>query len=239
MPTPPSSRCSPVAGMLVTAVATLVALAGCGDSAESGLGGRPSSGALGQVSVAPECGALNQGCLVQGLNAPLALGSRTELVIEYQIAGSSGPPTTLETADATVLATASATAVDAVGTGASAVLFVGPDETVLDFIHLWVAQPEELRILRYSPAGDLLGQVQDEISLLVGDEILVSVEPYAAAQPLLGNFELERTIDGESVSLVPDSVGGWYRVVARAPGDSTVTFSALGIEKTWQIEVLP
>jgi hypothetical protein len=34
-------------------------------------------------------------------------------------------------------------------------------------------------------------------------------------------------------------VGGWYRVVARNAGAATVTFSGLGIEARWEIEVLP
>jgi hypothetical protein len=34
-------------------------------------------------------------------------------------------------------------------------------------------------------------------------------------------------------------VFGWYRVVARAPGNATVSFAALGLDVAWQIEVLP
>ncbi|HEY3356992.1 MAG TPA: hypothetical protein VGQ83_27325 [Polyangia bacterium] len=221
---------------LLRTLAAAALLAGCGGGAE-GIGGHPS-GAGGGGTTAPECGALGQACISQGLDAPLVLGGRYELAVGSQIAGSSGPPVTLEVADPTVL-TATESGVEAVGAGASAVLFIGPDETVLDFIHLWVVAAEELRIMRYAPTGVLLGRVQAQVQLLAGDEVLVAVEPYTNAQPLMGNFELLHSVTGDAVAIVPDSVAAWYRVVARAPGSATVTFSGLGLEERWEIEVLP
>jgi len=80
----------------------------------------------------------------------------------------------------------------------------------------------------------------DDGETVVGDEILVAVEPYANDQPLLGNFELTyTTTNGAAVQIVADPVFGWYRVVARNPGLSTVAFAALGLDVAWQIEVLP
>jgi hypothetical protein len=224
--------------LLVAGIAAAAMLAaGCGDSG-SGVGGRPSSGTTTGGGTSPECGAFGQACIGQGLDAPVALGGSIEVAVSYQVAGSSGPPTSLEAVDASVLL-ATDTDLEAVGPGCSAVLFVDPDGTVVDFIHVWVVAAEELRILRYNASGQLLGRVQDEAQLLVGDEILVAVEPYADAQPLLGNFALQRDVVGDAVAVVPDPVGGWYRVVARTPGTATVSFSGLGIEATWQIEVLP
>jgi hypothetical protein len=214
-------------------------LMGCGDdAATSGVGGRPSSGNLGQVAVSPECGALSQACIGQGLNAPLALGSRVSISVHHQIAGSSGPPTVLETANEKVLLPDD-TALHAVGEGMSGVLFVGPQAKVIDFIHVWVQAADELAIHRYSESGALLGQVQPTATLLSGDELLVAVEPRAGGQPLLGNFELETTIEGTSVAIVPDPVAGWYRVIAKSAGDSTISFQGLGVEVDWSIEVLP
>ena len=214
---------------------TLVAAAGCGGG--SGEGGRP--GDFGQVEVSPECGALSQACIGQGLNAPIALGSRVDLVVEYKVPGSSGPPTVLASANEAVIRTPEATALAAVGEGMSAILFVGPEGEVMDIIHVWVQPAAELRINRYAPTGDLLGEVQASSQLLVGDEILVALEPFANAQPLLGNFELTYATSGPAVAVVPDPVGGWYRVVAREPGSATVSFRALGLEAPWQVEVLP
>ncbi len=211
-------------------------LAGCGGS-DDGLGGRPGGGG-GTNTTTPECGALDQVCIGQALDAPLVLGGHLELAIDYQVGGSTGPPITIETADQTVLQ-ASTSDLMAESEGASAVLFVGPDDQVVDFIHVWVAPADELRVLRWSPSGDLLGRVQREIQLLVGDELLVSVEPYADAQPLLGNFALERAVTGTAVAIVPDSVAAWYRLVAREEGQSTVTFTGVDLETSIAIEVLP
>lgn len=212
-------------------------LAACGDTG-SGFGGRP--GDFGQVEATPECGALSQACIGQGLNAPLAKGSKIDLAVEYKVPGSSGPPTVLASANEAVLRTLSATRLEAVEVGMSAILFAGPEGEVIDIVHVFVQAPAELRIQRFDASGDLLGQVQPSSQLLPGDEILVAVEPFANGQPLLGNFVLDyRTTSGATVQVVPDPVFGWYRVVARAPGNATVSFAALGLDVSWQIEVLP
>jgi len=211
----------------------LLALSGCG----GGVGGRVESSAS-TVAAKPQCGALNVVCVGQKLDAPIALGSTVELDVRYQIAGSSGPPTVFEVADPSVLV-AKGAQLEAVGAGASAVLFLGPDKRVLDFLHLWVQPASELRIQRYSPSGTLIGRVQSSIKLLVRDELLVTIEPYANGQALLGNFKLGNNVAGNTIAIVPDSVSGFHRVVARSPGTTTITFSALGLTSDWTIEVLP
>jgi len=219
--------------LLRFAVISLVALAwGCG-----GVGGRPETVSIG-AGGKPQCGALGIACAGQKLDAPIALGSTFELDVRYQLAGTSGPPTILETADASVL-TVEGAKLKAVGAGASAVLFIGPDKKVLDFLHLWVQPATELRILRYDRSGAVLGRVQSSVKLLVHDELLVSVEAFANGQPLAGNFELARNLAGNSVAILPDSVSGFYRVVARSTGPTQLTFGALGLSTTWNIEVEP
>ncbi|MBI2395516.1 MAG: hypothetical protein HYV09_38475 [Deltaproteobacteria bacterium] len=203
-----------------------------------GAGGRPELSSAGVMAARPQCGALNVACVGQKLDAPIALGSAVELDVRYQIGGSSGPPTVLESADPAVLVV-EGSRLKAVGAGASAVLFIGPDKAVLDFLHLWVEPATELRIMRYSSSGTLLGRVQSSIKLLVHDELLVSIEPFAKGQPLLGSFKLEPNVSGNTVAIVPDSVSGWHRVVARSPGPSQVKFSALGLTTDWAIEVMP
>jgi hypothetical protein len=213
-------------------------LVACGGDDGSGLGGRP--GEFGQVTATPECGALSQACIGQGLDAPIALGSTLNVAVSYKIPGSSAPPITLVAADATVLETPSSTQLAAVGAGTSAVLFTGPGGAVIDLIHVFVQKPSELRLDRFDRDGELLGRVQPSSQLLSGDEILLAVEPYANGQPLLGNFDLHYTSSNTAVvQIVPDPVGGWYRVVARMAGHALVTFSALDLETTWDLEVLP
>ncbi|MBI2388115.1 MAG: hypothetical protein HYV09_00745 [Deltaproteobacteria bacterium] len=217
----------------------IASAAGCGDSGE-GLGGRPNSGLIGGSGTArPECGALAQGCMGQGLDAPIALGSTLEIALDYQIGGSSGPPTEIESANPLVLKSEGKGRVTATGEGISALMFAAPDGAVIDFLHVWVAAPDELRVVRYGDEGNLLGRVQDEVKLLVGDELLVAVETYGKGQALLGNFLLEYEVTGADVAVVPDAVDGLYRVVARTAGASTITFKALGLNRAIAIEVLP
>jgi len=222
-------RRSPVFATCFAAVVSV----GCG-----GAGGRPEAVSVGVMPARPQCGALNQACVGQKLDAPIALGSTLELDVRYQIAGTSGPPTVLEAADPAVLVI-DGSSLKAVGAGASAVLFLGPDKAVLDFLHLWVEPPTELRIMRYSSAGTLLGRVQSAVKLLVHDELLISVEPFAKGQPLIGSFKMESNVAGNSVAIVPDSVSGWHRVVARSPGPSQIKITALGLSTDWTIEVQP
>lgn len=209
--------------------------AACGDG---GIGGRPTHGGLGQVTVRPECGALSQACIGQGLDAPLVRGGTLELLVELSLPGSAGVPVVLESANPAVIE-ADDTTLHARGDGLSAILFLGPDGRVLDLLHVWVHAAEQLRIQRYAPDGRLLGQVQPSGQLLVGDELLVAVEPFANGQALLGNFELAIATDGDAVAVLPDPVAGWYRVVARRPGSAVVSFGALGHDAGWHLEVLP
>ena len=111
-------------------------------------------------------------------------------------------------------------------------LFMGPKGELLDLIHVFVQKPAELRINRFDAAGDLLGRVQPSSQLLVGDEILVAVEPFADGQPLLGNFELQcsPSTARSGLTIVPDPVVGWYRVMARIGRLATVSFAALGLD---------
>jgi len=223
--------------MVRLAISSIMVMAACGDTG-GGLGGRP--GEFGRVEAAPECGALSQACVGQGLNAPIAKGSTLDIAVEYKVAGSSGPPTLLASANQAVLTTPTSTQISAIAEGMSAVMFVGPAGEVIDLIHVFVQQSSELRINRYDEAGDLLGRVQPASQLIVGDEILVAVEPFADGQPLLGNFDLVfASTAAPVVTIVPDPVGGWYRVIARSPGMANVSFAALGLDVSWQIEVLP
>ena len=232
--------------VMMAAVAVWVtALAGCGG--DDGLGiGPPSAGQLGQVTAQPECGALNQACLSSGLDVPIATGSKLGLGINFNVSGSSGPPAGLESTSPEIL-TIEDGVLTGIAPGLSGVLVTGPNGEVIDFIHVWVRDAAELRLIRHNDIGQPLGTVRDEATLLVGDEILISVEALTANQALLGLFKVDWTaelIEGdaegvEPVSVVPDLVFGWYRLVARAPGTVRLTVEALEQSKTLELEVLP
>ncbi len=215
----------------------VLALAACDGG---GTGGTPTPGQLGQIAMAPECGAFNQACLIAGLDAPIAAGALVEIGFDFRIAGSSGPPVHLEATRPSVVATHD-TFIEGVGAGNAAVLVKGPDDKVLDFIHLWVRPADELRVMRYSVEGIAIGRVRDSITLLEGDELLVAFEAYAGGQPLIGQFELEYDVEGEAIRLLEDSLTARYRLVAKSPGEATLILAAPALDQRirLQVEVLP
>lgn len=224
-------------------LASLSSIAACGGDG-SGIG-PPSPGGFGSAELQPECGALGRACLSRGLDSPLAVGSRLGLGITFDINGTSGVPATMTSSDPEIL-TAAAGVVDATGPGVAVLLIRGPDQTVLDFIHLWTAEAEELRLVRYTDEAEPFGTIRQNGTLLAGDELLVAPEAFAGNQPLIGLFdtewtieEIEPAVDGPVVSVVDDVVFGLFRVVARAPGRARLTASALGVETSLELEVQP
>jgi hypothetical protein len=176
------------------------------------------------------------------MDAPLAVGAAMGLGIDYELGGSAGPTMTLAPANTTVLSVDDAV-ITGEAVGASALLIVGPDEEVIDFIHVWVAEATELRLVRHNDQGAPLGAVAKEGTLLNGDEVLISVEAFSSTQALLGLFETTfeiEVVDGDDpVTIVEDIVFGWYRLVARAPGRVRVIATALGQTRDLDLEVMP
>lgn len=217
-----------------------LALMGCGDVSD--IGPPPAGGALGQANLRPECGALSQACLDQGLDAPIAVGARIGLGIDYDLAGNAGPSLALSAVDASVLAIDGAV-VAGMQEGSTSLLITGPEGTVIDFIHLWVAEPTQLHVVRHNDQGAAVGTVAAEGTLLVGDEVLLSVEAFDETQALIGQFDTAFTIDVldgvEPVIIVEDIVFGWYRLVAREPGRARIMATALNQTREIEVEVLP
>jgi hypothetical protein len=225
---------------LALALALTALVTGCGD--DGSVGAPPAGGYLGQATVEPDCGALSQACLQNGMDAPLAVGASMGIAVDYAFEGNAGPPTTLETVNDGVLAVDDAV-IRGVSAGPSALLIVGPDGEVIDFIHLWVAQATDLEIVRHNTEGAVMGTVNDSGTLLVGDELLLSVEAFSETQGLLGLFETTWEIEvdegEEPILVVDDLVYGWFRLVARSEGQARITVTALGATRVLDLEVLP
>ena len=214
----------------------------CGSNAASEIGPPPSGGAFGNASVRPECGAFSQACLESGMDAPLAVGAAMGIGVDYNIAGNSGPDLTLEPANPGVLGVEGAVIIGE-NAGSSSLLILGPESEVVDFIHVWVAEASELRIVRHNDDGGVIGNVASEGTVLVGDDIVVSVEAFTTTQALMGvfdtTFEIEVVEGDEPVAIVEDIVFGWYRIVARSEGQVRVIATALDQTRELELEVLP
>jgi hypothetical protein len=110
---------------------------------------------------------------------------------------------------------------------------------VLDFLHLWVAEPEGLVLSRRSAEGTALGPLSPDVPLVPGDELVFSVEAVAGGQDLLGDFTASVTGGGGTVQVIGAGVPRWFRVRALAPGEATLAVDGLGHRATVHVEVLP
>lgn len=209
-------------------------LLGC--SADDTTGGLP--GTWGNDNAGkPECGALGRVCLAAPFDAPLAVGSATELRLDLAAAGGGGLAIELTSLDPSVIETQDLT-ITANAAGGTTVLF-SADGAVLDWLYLFASAIDALRVVVVSQQGDIVGFASESGQLLVGDQVYFAVAPYAAGAPLAGNFPLDIQIQGTSVRVVPDVTLARYRMIATEVGTSTVTFAALDHQATWTLEVLP
>jgi hypothetical protein len=74
---------------------------------------------------------------------------------------------------------------------------------------------------------------------LPGDDLRLSITPYAGAQRLLGEPEADFAASGGAITVLDTGRPNERRVVAREPGTATLTVSALGQTATVEVEVLP
>jgi len=199
--------------------------------------GCASDGALGQAKLTPDCAADDLVCVFAGVDDPLAAGSTLDLNLDLEVLGSAASSIELRAVDPTVLEV-EGRSVTAMAEGVSAVL-IRSDDTVLDFVHLWVADADRLGLRQIGAAQAEGGELGSRFQLLVGDELFVAVEAYAGAQRLLGSAETTWVTDTPFVTLLDEGRPSYRRIVARAPGNATLSVSAMGFERTLTVEVLP
>src|SRR5262245_39220731 len=108
--------------------------------------GEASPGALGQAGVSSDCPHSDVACVVQGLDGPVAVGGAVKLHVAVQFQGAATPVTTLLSSHPAVLAAEGGT-VRGMSPGlATLLILLGGSETVVDFLHVWVAAPDRLAL---------------------------------------------------------------------------------------------
>lgn len=192
-------------------------------------------GALGNTTVSPECGPTDFACVTTGLDGPIAVGGVLPLSIDADTAGTSSSAMTLTSADPSVLKTAG-TEVVGISPGVAAMVMLSGSSAV-DFLHVYVVAPNRLGLHRLSE-GLERGELIEKVDLLVGDELLVSVEPYRDSQRLLGRGTNTWTAP-PAIAVLQDGVPARRRIVARSPGEADLTVTSFGFSKTLHITVLP
>lgn len=205
-------------------LASLLLVVGCADP-----------GALDQAAIGTECSPTDFACVTSGLDGPIAVGGVLPLKLDLTTAGSSTSSVSLMSADPLVLK-AAGTEVIGAAPGVAALVMLAEGRAV-DFLHVYVAEPNRIGLHRRD-GGLELGEILEEVELLVGDELTVDVEPYRDSQRLLGGGETTWT-SGAQVSLLRNGSPGRRRIVARTAGETDVVIGAFGFEKTLHIVVLP
>jgi hypothetical protein len=123
--------------------------------------------------------------------------------------------------------------------GVAALLMTTTDDVVLDFIHVWVAQPSAILLHRRTADGEEVTALPGKVQMLVDDELALSVETYAKTQRLLGEPEATWKADDTIVQLLEEGTPSRRRLVARGPGETTLVVEVQGLEATLDLEVLP
>jgi hypothetical protein len=194
------------------------------------------SGALDQSGVTTECSPTDFACVTAGLDGPVAVGGVVPLALDTELGGSSAPAITLLSADPAVLK-AAGTEVVGQAPGVAALVLLTDAGAAVDFLHVFVAAPKRVGLHRRDGGLDL-GELVGELDMLVGDELVIEVDPYLDSQRLLGRGASTWTT-GAELTLLRDGVSNRRRVVARTPGETTLTVEAFGFDKTLTIRVLP
>jgi hypothetical protein len=201
------------------------------------LGCATSSGALEQLDVSGSCDEGDAACVADGLSAPLAVGARFQLSVASQSAGSVLPTIVVESARQDVIRVEGLT-LSGESEGLSAVLFVTPNDRVIDFVHVTARQPNRLAL---NPLDDLAGYgpIDGVVQLLVDDELAVMPTLYFADQRLMGQAEVTVEVSGDGISVLSEGLGARRRIVAREPGNASAIFTMAGLSTTLEVEVLP
>lgn len=201
------------------------------------LGGCATDGGLAQASLRPECAADDSLCLAEGLNAPIAVGSQLPLDVELTFSGSSAPPFALRSANTNIFEV-SDSVLDARSEGVAALLVNSDDgKLAFDFVHLWFKEPTAVRLQRVDASRR--SDLRDSVELVVGQSITLAALLAQGSQPLLGDFETTWTAEGAALSVLRTGVRTQRAVVARAVGDTNLQVSALGLNASLTIRVLP
>jgi len=187
-----------------------------------------------QATLAGQCAADDVACSRRHPLAPLAIGTRFHPDVSAEIAGSSTPTLTLQSADPSVLAVEDGALV-AKQPGASAVLISTEDGAVVDFVHVWVAPVTAITLARRD--GD---RIAGAIGLTVGEDVTLVPTLWNGAQRLGGDAEATWTADTSGpLALLRDGSSDRRRLRARAPGKVTVTVALGDAHASVDVEVLP
>jgi len=216
--------------LLLTLLAATVTAASCGEGSE---------GALGQAHLSSDCPSEDLTCMVQGLDGPLAVGASARIAVVLAYQGAATPPTRFVSSHPDILAVDGDTVRGGVGGNATLLIMLNDEDTVIDFMHVWVAAPDRLALSAFTTDGRELGEVVTGAQLLPGEDLVLDASLYAGGQKLLGHAEATFTADSDVVTLLREPTSGRTRLVARKAGQASIAVTADGLSTSLSVEVKP
>jgi len=197
-----------------------------------------SSGALGQTQASPECPPSDLVCAVAGIDAPIARGATLPINVSVTSEGSAAPPLSFVSANPGVF-TVDVDRIHGQGPGVASLLVTTTGDLVVDFLNVFVAEAESMRLHRVGASGLETSTLPPAMQMLVGDDLTLVLAPHAGAQRLLGDVDATWNADTATVKLLDEGMPGSRRVIAASPGKTTLTAEALGITAQVELEVVP
>jgi hypothetical protein len=214
----------------VLGFAAALAVASCGNG---------SQGALGQAHLSADCPSEDLTCVAQGLDGPLAVGAAARINVVQAFQGAATPPTRLVSSHPDILAVDGQTVRGVAEGRVTLLVMLADQEAVVDFIHVWVSAADRLALSVFTSDGRELGEVVTGAELLAGEDLVLAASVYARGQKLLGDTQAAFATDSDVVTLLREPTSGRTRVVARRPGQATLTVTAGGLATTLSVEVKP
>jgi hypothetical protein len=200
--------------------------------------GCSTSGALGQTDTSASCPPSDLHCAVSGINAPIAKGATLPIEVTVTSNGATTPPLSFVSAN-TDLFTIDDARIHGLKPGLASMLITTQGDVVVDFLHVWIAEADAVRLHRVTESGAETAPMPSSMQMLVGDEITLVAAPHKGPQRLLGDLDAVFDADPQVVKVLDEGVPGSRRIVASAPGETIFTAEALGIEVQVALEVLP
>jgi len=216
--------------LLGTVVAAIVTASSCGEG---------SPGALGQAHLSADCPSEDLSCVAQGLDGPLAVGATARINVVLAFQGAATPPTRLVSSHPEILTVDGDNVRGTANGNVTLLMMLNDEDTVIDFMHVWVSDADRIALSIFTPDGRELGEVVTGAELLTGEDLVLDATLYARGQKLLGHSEATFEADSDVVTLLREPTSGRTRVVARKPGQATVTVTASGLATSLSVEVKP
>jgi hypothetical protein len=183
-------------------------------------------------------GAADKGSLRSTLDAPLAVGGEVRPAFEMSVAGSTAPPTHFVSARPDVILVRDGVLVGQ-SPGVAAVLVAMPDETVVDFLHVWVERANRVDVHGIDGTGADLGPLTAPLDMVVGERIRLVPHPYAGAEQLAGVAAAQWTVEPPVAVVLREGLPNRVTLLARTPGTADVKIAMAGATSHLQLEVIP